>query len=692
MSTSSSNSSFYCPYPLVTFDQLHDTTLVAYGDSCAVPCPSIEIAPDQWRQIQSVIELFAYASFLASFIVFLDHLVIDNSKHLYIRKMFISGFWCASLVLSVFMYSNRNNEIVCNGPAHYIKQGPLCLFQAASTIFLFMWVEVWSAILAVDSYLQISGRMSQQARLNPKHRRRFNIKLTVFALVISSLVTAVPLFGGNLGFDSEASIPICLFLYSESSAYFWTTLFVPFYFFLLVTLVITIMSACKIHEIFISSESYFRRRVNGVSSKGSGRQRVLKAGGDDDDDDENDDDADADDPINDREQQRRLVRGDEEITDPLLLTSPEEALLDRNRYNRRVQPTLRTPPHPIANGRATLTDGSVVSTGTGAASAIVDDSILNTSRYSLTYNYVPPSAASTKSYLDESMASYFDDHEKQQQSHHRTTSQQQDEGYGVYRGYESSTLGIYNPDLSWNSVTSSVLREGPEDEEGLATPLAPAHSTNVYLSPDPRGLNNRRDLFEHSKAGVSDADANGDEGVEDGKSEGDTLDPIYLPRPKQQAYDHHSSPSLQRHPISGDSQVDHRKTESMMAMTSIWKYNSRSIIFVVAFCFSTLCVGPILMDIYYFRFQDYEDSATEFVQCLVAASLACPTQTQEAVDTCALDACGTAPTRRPKEAELLTVLIWAAGYGIIPAAVFGCQGLRAKINDWLLYLQSSAAP
>ena len=65
----------------------------------------------------------------------------------------------SSAIVFTFAVLNRNNDIICgaNNTA-FVQRAPICLFQASASVFIFTWIEVWSLILAYDSYRMIAGR------------------------------------------------------------------------------------------------------------------------------------------------------------------------------------------------------------------------------------------------------------------------------------------------------------------------------------------------------------------------------------------------------------------------------------------------------------------------------------------------------------------------------------------------------
>jgi hypothetical protein len=246
------DSSFICPSPLVYYSNATKAptyhTILAANDYCAVPCPTIEYSPREWDTINKVVSILVIISFCSCLLVFLSH-VTEFYKY-YIRLMFIGGFLVNSLVIGLFVLLNQHDNIVCDGDVFYVETGPLCVFQAAATIWSFIWTNTWSAILAYDTLLHVS--------LLSKPGSEFfaRVKYTVIAVAISTTVVAVPLFTGNLGFDPDANVPICLFMVSRSPEIFWFSFVVPFYLLLLSSLVLTVLVAWRVHKVFILSRHY----------------------------------------------------------------------------------------------------------------------------------------------------------------------------------------------------------------------------------------------------------------------------------------------------------------------------------------------------------------------------------------------------------------------------------------------------
>jgi hypothetical protein len=243
------NATFICPSPLVYAYDNHDTVIWVFEPGhCASPCPTITYTVDEWDFLKQAVFTLAIISLVTTSMT-LTILSADFSK-LFLRAMFILGFLVAAIVSVVFLAQNSDDDVVCSGDGHFVKRAPLCIFQAIVIIFVLLWVEIWSVILSVDTYMHIVSRTSME-RMAYWRKRYMGI-----ALAFCTIFTSIPVIGGNVGFDPYANIPFCLYLFSENKWYFWSTLFVPFIALNSVCLIITILGAKRIHQIFVTTSKY----------------------------------------------------------------------------------------------------------------------------------------------------------------------------------------------------------------------------------------------------------------------------------------------------------------------------------------------------------------------------------------------------------------------------------------------------
>lgn len=249
-----STSPYLCAAPLVhTTKDIFTTVWALESIGCAVPCPTVTFTDNEWNSVENLVKLLTVISLVSSSTMFVSH-VFQAHKYRN-RLMFIFGFLVSAIVLCSFFYYNRGNELVCHGRAHYHKRESLCIAQAAVTIWSFIWVEIWSVILAFDAYAHITSSVSKDNI--PVLRRRY----FVTAIILSVGITIIPLAADNLGFDPEANIPLCLFLISETMDYFWFTLYLPFGLFSVSCLVVTVMAAYKLQRIFVVSNKLLRKTL-----------------------------------------------------------------------------------------------------------------------------------------------------------------------------------------------------------------------------------------------------------------------------------------------------------------------------------------------------------------------------------------------------------------------------------------------
>jgi len=214
---------------------------------------------------------------IASLVAFLSHLT-EFYKY-YVRTMFIGGFLMSSTVVFFFAVSNRNNDIVCtDNNTAYIQQGPICVFQACASVFVFTWIELWSLILSFDSYLMVHNRQISLYASTPQQHAQQKMKLykiyTVVAVVLCTVLTIIPLLAGNYGFDPEANVPICLFLFSTDSTYFWAVFYIPFTILVLGCIYFSVLGICQIQSIFVNSPKYFLTETDSARSSNFSAQNA----------------------------------------------------------------------------------------------------------------------------------------------------------------------------------------------------------------------------------------------------------------------------------------------------------------------------------------------------------------------------------------------------------------------------------
>ena len=242
------------------------TTLYKSGvEGCAVPCPNLDYTKDEWNRLQLTLGVIVAMAFFTSLASFLSHIL--EYKRFYILVMFIGGFCLNSLVFGLFLLINRDDSIVCYDDAHYIKQAPFCVFQAATLIFLFLWIEIWSVVLAYDSYLYIYY-YCEYGKQKKVGKDVYRTRYFVVSFIVALSVTMIPLLSNDLGYDPKANIPICFFIGTSNatSMYFWLSFFFPFYFLLLIFFILSIFGIWRINQIFVNSAPSTVNDVSRISA------------------------------------------------------------------------------------------------------------------------------------------------------------------------------------------------------------------------------------------------------------------------------------------------------------------------------------------------------------------------------------------------------------------------------------------
>ena len=235
--------SFICPAPLVTTDSFEDFTIVALGN-CVVPCPTIVYTPQEWDGLTLMLSYLSLISLLLSFSSFVAHL--SNFKKYFIQCMLIGGFFLNAFIMCTWLFANRTNDFVCKGTQHYIQHGSFCVAQAAMLGFSFFWVEAWSVIFVVDLYLHVTSTV--QAQDIPRLRKIYICSAVVF----SCALTIAPLAANNYGFDYEVSVPVCFYMLSNNTGYFWYGLIIPLCLLIIADVIVVGLIVVRLNQVFVN--------------------------------------------------------------------------------------------------------------------------------------------------------------------------------------------------------------------------------------------------------------------------------------------------------------------------------------------------------------------------------------------------------------------------------------------------------
>lgn len=247
--------SFICPHPLVYGIETSAKTVWIFEEgNCALRCPTITYTTDEWTLVATQAEILFSISAAGTCCIFFYQLYSSKLKVEFLpRIMFLLGFFLISFIMVVFLFSNglHARELSCDQENAFIERDPLCVFQAWSTVFFIIWIEIWSFFMAYENYLFICSALEQSS-----NHGKNNVKYLFISIFVCGTCATIPLAAGNLGFDYQANIPVCLYLVSDGRNYLWTTLVAPFGLFAVLCLVYTLKSIHKIQSIFVSSDKY----------------------------------------------------------------------------------------------------------------------------------------------------------------------------------------------------------------------------------------------------------------------------------------------------------------------------------------------------------------------------------------------------------------------------------------------------
>jgi hypothetical protein len=612
------NATFYCPSPLVYAYDDHDTVLWAFEPGhCAVPCPTITYTSNEWDFLKQAVWILAVISLITTTMT-LTILSADISK-LFLRAMFILGFLVISITSVIFLAENADDGVVCNGDGHYVKKAPLCIFQAIVTIFILLWVEIWSVILSVDTYMHIVSRTSME-RMSYWRKRYMGIALT-----FCTVLTIIPIIGDNVGFDPKANLPFCLYLYSENKWYFWSTLYAPFITLNSVCFIITILGAKRIHQIFVTTSKY---TIKDSVSSSSAAAAVASSS----------------------TRTRSRTKG---------LTSSSGARENNNSSSHGNSSLREDSSHSPQVVRRYGDDPDEEGDEEEGGYDYDDGSSVDS--HELTENY--------RSHLPAGALSLNPEFYEGSMVAKETSSPVTSVDYGAppvslfpRLQHSTSSAGTKNPlNAPLTPDDHHILCSPPGDDERWRD--SEAKWFKSYHEPSFQGT---RPTLTHLVSTTQDYRSSEVFSLTSGGGQTPFSDRT-VSRDTESTWAGNIAHSLKKSSVS----------VNLNLLKEALRYNGRSILFVIVFCLTTLYVAPSLLYINGIKYNDYVTGTEDYVACLVEAAFLCHVKTQEGVDQCAKEECGRFPGdrldvgERAGKLQFFSTMIWMFGYGIVPSFIFG---------------------
>jgi hypothetical protein len=657
-------SEFICPAPLVHFESrpAHTETYEVYpGTQCAVPCPTLDYSSTQWTHMKETLLIMIMIAFISSGGVLASHLV-DRRKYErnYYRIMFSAGFFSYSLIIGLFMILNRNDDLICDGPAHYIPKNGYCLFQAASTIWFMAWTEIWLFNLVYDLYCKVVD--SSEDSITQRKRLRW---CTIAGLIIPSIITAIPCFATNIGFDYEANVPICLYIMSDTDKYFWFSFIVPLYLLLVVSMCFMIACAWRIHCIFINSKHYEKAALSGDReitrkrlSKGSKRSSTRHSKNN----------SKQDSSSSNTEPTATGVVG----TDNFLLGSGSGGGGGgNNHYNSSIDTNNSGYGRDSPSRRERTSSPHANSTNSDEQKANIDSKVKSFNskhiiieedeeegqsfdgRGSLTATEINANSFDYNlSYAcrDSEISNPLSDRQSIGSNHNynnRTGGEQQ---------YRKDPKPVSNDPLSaLQAISSSEQWNNNNNNTSLSDVVANSNSNTT--SPH---------YYDYNRNERNDEGDDGDDDDEEEDGDGHLYSVDFEDTHQAQADLLNSSTG------GGGGSGSHGKSYSassvsqrirhnlvltkhgMAYLRAIWMYHRRSIAFVIIFTVMAFTQLHYIYELFYNKFGYYVNSGNAFVNCLVTESYLCPNRTQTAVNEWVRTKCGSYPEHVPNIFEVST--------------------------------------
>jgi hypothetical protein len=744
------NTHFYCPTPLVYIDTMndppHSTKLHVVG-ACVSPCPTVDFTSHDWNVMTDTMTCLVYIALIMSLLCFCAHLF--DFQRFFIRIMFIGGFLGNCIVFAVFLTTNNSihggqNNVVCNTPSYFVSKGGLCVFQAAATIWFFMWTNTWSAILSLDTYLRVCMELSKPQLQALKY------KYLLAGIVIPSVIVAIPLGTNNLGFDPYASVPVCLYMISENKDFFWISFVLPFYILLTLAIIFTVLTGRRIHNVLIASRYYERHTsVNSASPKNRVKHGDVPAGGQtgaevpnthttittvasmleseangfkighggattseaelisqtvrmrtrftydtahDDEDDVNVDTGRVQSFHNRQNSQDNLSRSRMSFggysfsfrrngtgnsvhgSESQRGSEPSVRGSDVSIIHAGVDPQIEDGGTAIDR---TSSAGNMSTTSSSTTISVsVSTSVHNTAANSqinslLPYSAAPPTSTPVQVTTPHAVTTTLQQMPAHMQTHNVLLHKVYNDDFcdpsmatNNKQRIDSVEFVNYDAEALFNSLPMMSFSSHGQFDSGAGT--VTGTGTTTPTAADPTRSNTR---FNSTSSGVRSTAEN----PSFNRSFYCTTNPLLmllyylLVYPFESCYYYclvhdrfayrPTGTTTTTTTIGTSNSLYFQRTSQLLK--SIWRYNGPSMIFVLVFCLTTVCVLPIVINLYLVKFDSFLNSGTDFEECLVEASFLCRDQTQLGVDACALSRCGEVPQLRPSlgQVKLLNILI-----------------------------------
>ena len=710
------NNSIICPAPLLnvphgSWDTAGTVYYVQPPLTCALPCPQIVYTNDEWDSLKNLLFVGSILASIMSLVVLLAHIYARDTKYQFVRVMFIAGFLLNSCIVLLFSALNLDKDfIVCGSQNHsavFYSKANMCVFQGAATIAAFSWIEYWSVILAFDSYLMVRRRArnvggSANEREETKKRHRHYL---IGAFAWSAFLTFPPLIANNYGFDPRQNVPLCLFMFSTDSNYFWGCFIIPMGIMVTLCTMFSVLGICQMQNIFVNSSLYgsddIRARTGRASTSKSNSTlsardplapgyRASSNGdltGNYEDDHYSGQAADSAIYSDSMEQaggllfskQRRVSRG------KLLHIQEGGGMNDDDRES-----SLGTLSAPlVSSGHISEADTAGMSMGSegtrysdarlqallGGALALEPD---EEERESLSldmsggdvrdsYNAPPlplthnPLSGGTRFSLSQRGVGVLESRVSESTASDPASSS----SVSSSRGDRNSVPSGLVDNSIYRSVATFWTRPASKGRDTGVSDLTSEHLSGSYRGAD---------------AGLLDEeeDGEGDYDVSESTKETISLSSGQTGRDTRTS----SIASVSKGGVEKKRAGMLRRVGLNSAITQTLRYNGRGLLFVFVYCLSTLYIVPVLYILQRVTYNACQDSANDFVECLLEASYASIelgiTQTIFDVDAYVLSVCGDVPQVRPNIGLVYSGLVWLSGYGIIPAVIFG---LGSRIMD-----------
>ena len=263
-----------CPLPFVIPDAAsfeRDDLFIywIWGSACAFPCQPVIYTDSQFANMKMMFASMFLIAFVFSFLLLASSIIL---KH-YNLAMFALGTMNGAFWMTIFIYLNANNELICSGNAGVDQYNPFCVFAGFMLLASLNWFSAWSFNITFNVWASVSRK------INSLTLKKIQKYYWILAFFLPSLLF-INLGVGNIGYEYVGGTScICYNLYDIQPKYWhYITTFSPVMIFAVILPGILLIDTLKI---VITSKTLALRNAgsNATSSESQSNSVYTKLSG-----------------------------------------------------------------------------------------------------------------------------------------------------------------------------------------------------------------------------------------------------------------------------------------------------------------------------------------------------------------------------------------------------------------------------